>query len=85
MSAADRGKRVHPVKLLLSDEEMLDASRQSIALDLPVADVIRRGWLQSIYGTLGLAMRRAKKSRGSDEELHAHDFQPSAFDRTGSL
>jgi hypothetical protein len=85
MSAAERGKRVHPVKLLLSDDEMLDASRQAAAQDLPIADVIRRGWLQSIYGTLGLAIRRAKQSRGSDEELHARDFEPSAFDRSGAL
>lgn len=79
------GKRVHAVKVLLSEDELLDATRQAIAQDLPVADVIRRGWLQSIYGTLGLAMRRAKQSRGSDEELSARDFLPSAFDRTGAL
>lgn len=77
---ATSGKRVHPIKVLLSDDEMLTLYEQSTAQDLDKADVLRRGWLQATFGTIGLARRRAQRSRGADAELSRPDFADSAFD-----
>ena len=76
-------KRVHPVKVMLNDEEMAAAQRMTHGGRLPLAEVLREGWLVSMFRTLGLATMRAKKNRGSAEELRSTDFEPSAFDRFG--
>lgn len=69
------GKRIHPIKVLLDDEELADLQRLAIALDLPASEIVRRGWLLSIRGSLGLAEARAKRNRGSDAApLTGEDF-----------
>ena len=72
-------KRIHPVKLLLDDEELAAAQRKALALDLPVSEVIRRCFVQSMWGSLGLAERRAKRTRGSEEFLLPEDFDSTGF------
>lgn len=77
--ATSAGKRVHPVKVLLTDDEMLTLYEQATAQDLDKADVLRRGWLQATFGSVGLARRRAQNSRGADAELSGLDFADTAF------
>lgn len=72
-------KRTVAVKVLLTETEAVELYRQADALDRPAADVMRKGWLLSTFGTVGLARRNAKQSRGSDEFLEASDFLPSGY------
>lgn len=73
-------KRVHAVKLLLNDEEMIDLQRQAIAMDMPVAEVARRNMVAHMWGILGQACRRRNRHRGADEELQGSDFLHSELD-----
>ena len=67
------------MKLMLREDELATAQAQAIAQDLPVSEVIRRGWLLATHGTMGLAKLRAKRTRGSDEFLEDQDFQATGF------
>lgn len=72
-------KRTVAVKVLLSDSEALALYRQAQAQDRKPADMLRRGWLLSTFGSLGLAERRAQRLRGDSSELTVQDFQESGF------
>jgi len=73
------GKRVHAVKVMLTDDELLDLQRQALAQDMPVGEVVRRNCLAFMWGILGLAERRRNRKRGADEELQRDDFQQSGW------
>lgn len=73
-------KRTNPVKVLLTDEELIDVQRQALAQDMPVSEVVRRNCMMFMWGILGSAQRRRNRNRGADEELSGDDFQPSGFD-----
>lgn len=78
-------KRVHAVKVMLTDSELVDVQRQAIAQDMPVGEVVRRNCMSHLWGILGLAERRRNGNRGADEELSAADFVSSGFhDGVGS-
>ena len=73
-------KRVHAVKVMLTDEELIDAQRQAMAKDMPAGEVARRNCMSFMWGILGVASRRRNKTRGEDEELTGTDFVQSGFD-----
>lgn len=72
-------KRTHPVKVMLTDEEMLDIQRMALAQDMPAGEVVRRNCMSFMWGILGLADRRRKRDRGADEELNGRDFRDTGW------
>jgi hypothetical protein len=72
-------KRVHAVKVMFTDSELVDVQRQAIAQDMPVGEVVRRNCMSLLWGILGQADRRRQRNRGADEELDGADFVPSGF------
>lgn len=72
-------KRPHVVKVSLSDDEMLTLYEQASAQDLDRADVLRKGWLLSTFGSVGLARRRAQRNRGDSSGLEGQDFADTDF------
>ncbi|MEY8688341.1 MAG: hypothetical protein AB9M53_00495 [Leptothrix sp. (in: b-proteobacteria)] len=74
------GKRVHAVKVMLDDEELLTLYEQATAQDIDKADALRKGWLLASFGSVGLARRRAQQKRGADAELSGPDFLDTDFD-----
>jgi hypothetical protein len=72
-------KRVHPIKILLDDEEMLAIHRQCLAQDMKPAEVVRRNCMSFMFGILGLADKRRQRNRGVDSELIGTDFNHSGF------
>lgn len=73
-------KRTNPVKVMLSDEELANLNHQSqMQGGRPLADILRETWLRDIWGSVGLAMRRAKRNRGSSEFPETRDFEPTGW------
>lgn len=73
-------KRVHAVKVLLSDSEAAALYQQSLLEDRKPADMLRKGWLLHTFGSLGLARDRAQRNRGEGAELTVHDFTDTGID-----
>jgi len=78
-NALRTSKRTNPVKVMLTDEELLDVQRQALAQDLTAGEVVRRNCMAFMWGILGTADRRRQRNRGADEELTGADFADSAF------
>ncbi len=78
-NALRTSKRTNPVKVMLTDEELLDVQRQALAQDLSAGEVVRKNCMAFMWGILGTADRRRQRNRGADEELIGADFSDSAF------
>jgi hypothetical protein len=78
-NALRTSKRTNPVKVMLTDEELLDVQRQALAQDLSPGEIVRKNCMAFMWGILGTADRRRQRNRGADEELIGADFHDSAF------
>lgn len=79
MRTSSHSKRTNPVKIMLTDEELLDVQRQAIAQDMTPGEVVRKNCMAFMWGILGTADRRRQRNRGADEELIGRDFHDSGF------
>jgi hypothetical protein len=90
MSLLRPPKRLHVVKMMFDDEQMLDLQRVAAAKQRSLADLCRVEVLNAMYGILGRAERRRQRNESPSQvlivpDLDPQDFQESAFDGDGMV